>query len=98
MTEATTADEKTRASFAEHVRAFHAGLPREEQQLLEQMFALAQASDADTSGYWNGSSAAGSLVNFQWGVGGAISDPTVPQLPSPSGIVVAKTHDEASPL
>ena len=41
------------ASFAEHVRAFHAGLPAEEQKLLEQVFALAEmvAQSADTEGY-----------------------------------------------
>ena len=41
------------ASFAEHVRALHAGLPAEEQKLLEQVFALAEvvAQSADTEGY-----------------------------------------------
>jgi hypothetical protein len=32
------------ASFAAHVQAFHAGLPAEEQALLEQVFALAQSA------------------------------------------------------
>src|SRR5579859_2897320 len=41
-------------SFAAHVRAFHAGLPVEEQQLLEQLFALAGAAvsaGGDVEGY-----------------------------------------------
>jgi hypothetical protein len=32
------------ASFAAHIEAFHAGLPEDEQQLLEELFALAQAA------------------------------------------------------
>jgi hypothetical protein len=41
------------ASFAAHVRAFHAGLPAEEQVLLEQIFALADAGSRgeDTGGF-----------------------------------------------
>jgi hypothetical protein len=41
-------------SFADHVRAFHASLPGEEQALLEQVFALAgQAAERrdDAQGY-----------------------------------------------
>lgn len=42
------------ASFAAHVRAFHAGLPAEEQALLEQVFVLAEmaaSQGSDTSGH-----------------------------------------------
>lgn len=41
-------------SFADRIRVFHAGLPAEEQALLEEMVALAElaaARDADTKGH-----------------------------------------------
>ncbi|MHB8574718.1 MAG: hypothetical protein ACYDCQ_05240 [Dehalococcoidia bacterium] len=41
-------------SFAEHVRSFHAGLPQDEQKLLEKVFAMAEAAAAsgdDVQGY-----------------------------------------------
>jgi hypothetical protein len=41
----------TAASFKEHVEAFHQSLPREEQVLLEQVFALAQAAEGDVQGF-----------------------------------------------
>lgn len=34
----------TGAAFAEHLRAFHAGLPAEEKPLMEQLLALAEAA------------------------------------------------------
>jgi hypothetical protein len=40
--------------FADHVRAFHTGLPAAEQALLEQVFALAEQASSrpdDTEGY-----------------------------------------------
>lgn len=52
------------AAFAEHVRAFHASLPVEEQQLLEQIFSLAAKSysgdAAEVGGYSLKSSLLGS--------------------------------------
>jgi hypothetical protein len=46
-------------SFAEHLRAFHAGLPLEEQQLLEKLLSLAEAAaqeGADTEGFMDAAS------------------------------------------
>ena len=43
------------AAFAEHLRAFHGSLPPDEQPLLEQVVALAEAvvRAQDTAGYFN---------------------------------------------
>jgi hypothetical protein len=51
--EPTRTPEEIRASFAEKIRAFHAGLPPEEQALLESVFALAAeaAGQSDTTGH-----------------------------------------------
>jgi hypothetical protein len=39
----------TASAFTEHVRAFHHGLPNDEKQLLEQIFALAEAASSALS-------------------------------------------------
>ncbi len=51
--EPTRTPEEIRASFAEKIRSFHAGLPAEEQALLEYVFALAAeaAAQSDTAGH-----------------------------------------------
>jgi hypothetical protein len=79
------------ASFAEHVRAFHQSLPREEQELLERIFALAQKAEGDVQGF-----GAIDLNSFSWGIGRGISSPTggsadrESSAPSVSEIVVTK--------
>ncbi len=51
--EPTRTPEEIRASFVEKVRSFHAGLPAEEQALLELVFALASeaAGGNDAAGF-----------------------------------------------
>jgi hypothetical protein len=65
----------TAASFAQHVREFHRGLPNEEKQLLEQIFALAEAANAalrsdnaEVRGY-----AVDAFLKYAGGQGGADS-------------------------
>jgi len=75
----TTGSNASQASFAEHVRAFHQSLPREEQELLEQLFALAQAGQGDVQGFAQVDffslqpADGGAPAAFQWGVGRGIS-------------------------
>ena len=54
------------ASFAEHVRAFHQSLPTDEQTLLEQVFALAEAAreSAEVTGFMPVNMGAGMTKNF----------------------------------
>ena len=54
------------ASFAEHLRAFHRSLPPDEQSLLEQVVALAEAaSGSDVTGFMMAGS--GMTKNFyEW--------------------------------
>jgi len=60
------------ASFAAHIEAFHQSLPREEQELLEQLFALAQSAGGEASDVQGFAF----VTSFQWGVGRGISSPT----------------------
>jgi hypothetical protein len=56
------------ASFAAHVRAFHQSLPPEEQSMLEQVLALAEAaSGAEVTGFIGMSVGAGMSKGFyEW--------------------------------
>src|SRR5262245_44812316 len=70
------------SAFAEHVRAFHRSLPNEEKQLLEQIFALAEAATTamsaggdETQGY-----ALGTFYDQLTG-GGYLADKFAPMLP-----------------
>lgn len=76
-------------SFSEHVRAFHRGLPPEEQALLEQVFTLAQTAQSeqgDVQGY--------SPINFtQIPFSLGINVPAGPFVASQAGIQDPPMHN-----